>query len=316
MKGVFLDRNTFSPEPELSVPPGLTDWQVYQKTPADTQTIVARLADAQIAVTNKVYLGREVIAQLPQLKLIQVTATGTNNIDHTACAEFGVRVMNVKDYSAASVAEHTFMFMLAAMRGMYHYHQAVINGDWQKDRRFCLNELALFDLQDKTLGIVGVGTIGLRVSKIARAFGMQVLWAERLHTPPRSEQYTAFEEVFARADVITLHCPLTAQTQGLINRETLGFCRRQPLLINVARGPVADSGAVVDALNAGTLSGYASDVFVEEPPAADELLLKLKHHPRVLFTPHQAWASVAAQQKLWQLVCQQISAFVQENSAS
>lgn len=316
MKAVFLDRDTFSPEPGLSAPSGLTDWQVYQQTADDTEEIVARLAGADIAVTNKVRLGREVLAQLPQLKMIQVTATGINNIDSATCAEFGIKVMNVDGYSTTSVSEHTFMLMLAAMRGIYHYHQAVISGAWQQDGKFCLNDLPLLDLQGKTLGVVGVGHIGRKVSEIARVFGMQVLWAERLHKPPRSADYCAFETVFAQADIITLHCPLTPETQGLINQQTLAFCQRQPLLINVARGPVVDSRAVVDALNDGRLSGYASDVFVSEPPKEDELLLTLKNHPRVLFTPHQAWASMAAQQKLWHIVCKQITAFVNENSDS
>ena len=277
MKAVFLDRNTFSPSIDLPAPAGVTDWQVHDATPNDTATVVERLRGAQIAISNKVLLTRDIIAQSPDLKLVQVAATGVNNVDADACKDHGVRLANVAGYSTTSVAEHTFAAILAAMRGLVPYHQAVINGDWQRDGRFCLNELPIIDLAGKTLGIVGTGNIGKRVTEIARAFGMNVLWAERRGAAPRSPQYTPFDDVFARADIISLHCPLHDA-----------------------------------ALNAGKLLGYVSDVFPDEPPPADEPLLTLREHPRVLFTPHNAWASVGAQQDLWRILSAQVSAFIAE----
>ena len=312
MKAVFLDRNTFSPSIDLPAPAGVTDWQVHDATPNDTATVVERLRGAQIAISNKVLLTRDIIAQSPDLKLVQVAATGVNNVDADACKDHGVRLANVAGYSTTSVAEHTFAAILAAMRGLVPYHQAVINGDWQRDGRFCLNELPIIDLAGKTLGIVGTGNIGRRVTEIARAFGMNVLWAERRDAAPRSPDYTPFDEVFARADIISLHCPLNDASHHLLNADTLALCQRQPLILNMARGPVADSAAVVAALNAGKLLGYVSDVFPDEPPPADEPLLTLREHPRVLFTPHNAWASVGAQQELWRILSAQVSAFIAE----
>ena len=190
MKAVFLDRNTFSPSIDLPAPEGVSDWQVFDATPNDTATVVERLRGAQIAISNKVLLTRDIIAQSPELKLIQVAATGVNNVDAEACKAHGVQLANVAGYSTTSVAEHTFAAILAALRGLIPYHQAVIDGDWQRDGRFCLNELPIIDLAGKTLGIVGTGNIGKRVTEIARAFGMNVLWAERRGAAPRSPQYT------------------------------------------------------------------------------------------------------------------------------
>ena len=186
----------------------------------------------------------------------------------------------------------------------------MIDGDWQRDGRFCLNELPIIDLAGKTLGIVGTGNIGRRVTEIARAFGMEVLWAERRGAAPRSPDYTPFADVFARADIISLHCPLNDASFHLLNADTLALCQRQPLILNMARGPVADSTAVVAALNASKLLGYVSDVFPDEPPPADEPLLTLRAHPRVIFTPHNAWASVGAQRELWRILCAQVAAFI------
>ena len=186
----------------------------------------------------------------------------------------------------------------------------MIDGDWQRDGRFCLNELPIIDRAGKTLGLVGVGNIGRRVSEIARAFGMEVLWVERRGAAPRSPDYTPFDQVFARADIISLHCPLNDASYHLLNADTLALCQCQPLILNMARGPVADSAAVVAALNAGKLLGYVSDVFPDEPPPADEPLLTLRAHPRVIFTPHNAWASVGAQRELWRILCAQVAAFI------
>ena len=311
MKAVFLDRNTFSPTIELPAPAGVTDWQVFEATANDTATVVARLQGAQIAITNKVLMTHEILAQLPDLRLIQVAATGINNIDAEACKTHGVQLYNVAGYSTTTVPEHTFAMMLAAMRGLLPYHQAVVDGSWRQDGRFCLNELPILDLRGKTLGIVGIGNIGKRVTEIARVFGMNVLWAERRHATPRSPQYTPFDEVFATSDIISLHCPLNDASHHLLNAETLALCARTPLILNMARGPVADAAAVADALNSGKILGYASDVFAEEPPPADDPLLSLRGHPRVIYTPHNAWASVGAQQELWRILMQQVSDFIQ-----
>jgi glycerate dehydrogenase len=202
------------------------------------------------------------------------------------------------------------MLMTMAMRAAIHYHQKVIDGSWSDDGGFCLLDVPLIDLEDKTLGIIGVGTIGKRVTQIARAYGMTVLWAEHQGQTPRNEDYTAFDEVLARSDVISLHCPLNEDTKHLINKDTLAKMQKQPLIVNVARGGIVDSQALTNAVNNEQILGYASDVFEAEPITEDDPLLSLKDHPRIIFSPHNAWGSESAQLTLWQILSKQVSAFI------
>lgn len=313
MKAVFLDRATFSSDLDLNTPNGISDYQVYEQTPNDAQTIIERCQHADIIITNKVKLTAEVIAQLPKLKLIQLTATGMDNVDKAACDRQGIALQNVAGYAVKSVPEHTLMLILSVMRASRHYHNQVVQGDWQTDGRFCLLGTPLIDLEGKTLGIIGYGTIGKRVAEIAKVFGMRVLIAEHQGRVPRNSDYTAFDDVLGKSDIITLHCPLTAATHHLINDETIAKMAKQPLIVNVARGSVVDSGAVVDAVNAGKILGYASDVFEDEPIRDDDPLLTLRDHPRVMLTPHNAWGSVNAQLTLWPILCEQVQRFIHDN---
>ena len=310
MQAVFLDKGTFSDGIDLPAPIGVSDYLTYNDTPKDTNVIVERCKDADIIITNKVQIGAEVIARLPKLKLIQLTATGMNNVDQDACDKHNVALYNIAGYAVKSVPEHTFMLMLTAMRAGIHYHQKVADGTWLANGNFCLLDIPLIDLENKTLGVIGVGTIGKRVSDIARAFGMTVLWAEHQGCAPRSDDYRAFDEVLARADVITLHCPLNDKTQHLINQDTLAKMTKQPLIVNVARGGIVDSHALTDAINSEQIIGYASDVFEQEPITADDPLLTLANHPRVVFSPHNAWGSKSAQETLWQMLSQQVADFI------
>lgn len=311
MKAIFLDRATFSADLTLTTPHGLSDYQVYAQTPNDPKIIIERCQDADIVITNKVELTAEIIAQLPKLKLIQLTATGMNNVDKDACDKHGITIKNVAGYAVKSVPEHTFMLILSAMRAARHYHHEVVKGDWQKDGRFCLLDTPLIDLEGKTLGIIGYGTIGKRVGEIAKVFGMTVLIAEHQNKPPRNSDYSAFDDVLAHSDVITLHCPLTEQTQHLVNADSIAKMTKKPLIINVARGGVVDSQAVADAVTQGKLLGYGADVFEHEPIKDNDPLLTLKDHPRVIFTPHNAWGSINAQLNLWDILCQQVQEFIQ-----
>lgn len=313
MKAVFLDRATFSSDLELKPPNGLSDYQVYEQTPNDPKVMIERCCDADIIITNKVKLTAEVIAQLPKLKLIQLTATGMDNVDKAACDRQGIALQNVAGYAVKSVPEHTLMLILSVMRASRHYHNQVVQGEWQTDGRFCLLGTPLIDLEGKTLGIIGYGTIGKRVAEIANVFGMRVLIAEHQGRVPRNSDYTAFDDVLGKSDIITLHCPLTAATHHLINDETIAKMAKQPLIVNVARGSVVDSGAVVDAVNAGKILGYASDVFEDEPIRDDDPLLTLRDHPRVMLTPHNAWGSVNAQLTLWSILCEQVQRFIHDN---
>ena len=308
MQAVFLDKGTFSDNVDLPAPTGVTDYITYNDTPR--ALIIERCQNADIIITNKVQISAEVIANLPKLKLIQLTATGMNNVDQEACAAHNVTLYNVAGYAVKSVPEHTFMLMLNAMRAGLHYHNKVIDGTWVEDGNFCLLDIPLIDLEDKTLGIIGIGTIGKRVTDIARAFGMTVLWAEHQGRTPRNDDYTAFDEVLACADVISLHCPLNDATKHLINKDTLAKMIKQPLLINVARGGIVDSQALTDAIHSEQILGYGSDVFEQEPIAEDDPLLSLGEHPRVVFSPHNAWGSKSAQETLWKMLSKQVSDFI------
>ena len=310
MQAVFLDRGTFSDNVDLPAPAGVTDYITYDDTPPEL--IVKRCQNADIIFTNKVQINAEAIAQLPKLKLIQLTATGMNNVDHDACTERNIPLYNVAGYAVKSVPEHTFMLMLNVMRAGIYYHNKVTDGTWADNGNFCLLDIPLIDLEEKTLGIIGIGTIGKRVTDIARAFGMTVLWAEHQGRAPRNDDYTAFDEVLARADVISLHCPLNDATQHLINKDTLAKMSKKPLLINVARGGIVDSKALADAINNEQILGYGSDVFEQEPIAADDPLLALGEHPRVIFSPHNAWGSKSAQETLWQMLSKQVSDFIKQ----
>lgn len=315
MKAVFLDAATFSRQATLPAPDGISDYQVFDHTANDADLIIKRCIDADIIITNKVILDRQVIEALPKLKLIQLTATGMNNVDQAACQDAGVKLYNVAGYSVNSVPEHTLMMMLSVMRAAKHYHQAATDGTWQADGRFCLLDEPLLDLAGRTLGIIGAGAIGRRVGELAQVFGMTVLYAERRGSTPRDASYTAFETVLADSDVISLHCPLTNETERLINNQTIALMHKRPLIINVARGGIVDGGSIVRALQAGQIFGYASDVFDNEPFDAADPLLSIMDHPRVLYTPHNAWGSLAAQQKLWQILSTQVSQFIAESNS-
>lgn len=314
MKAVFLDRATFLSELDLSLPKEVSEYQVFDMTNNDPSVIIGRCQDADIIITNKVRLGREVLEALPKLKLIQLTATGTDNVDKTACDELGIVLKNVAGYSVNAVPEHTFMLLLSVMRAGRYYHDKVADNSWQSTGKFCLLDVPILDLAGQTLGIIGKGAIGERVAQIARAFGMDVLFAERQGKTPRNASYTAFDDVLQRADVISLHCPLTKETHQLINETTINKMSKRPIIINVARGAVVDSTAVALALTDGRLSGYASDVFETEPLQADSPLMALTNHPRVLFTPHNAWGSVSAQKRLWEILSAQVAEFIQTYS--
>lgn len=308
MKATFLDANTFSiPLPK---PSKLTQLNTHLSTTNDTATVVERCMDSEIIITNKVLITKEILAQLPNLRLIHITATGTNNVDLEECQRLGIVVKNVAGYSTVSVPEHTFMLMLTAMRAGIHYHKRVTNGEWQQDGKFCLVDTPIFDLAGRTLGIIGAGSLGKKVGQIATAFGMNVLYAERQGVSPRDENYTDFDTVLATSDVISLHCALTDDTHYLINQYTIAKMSKKPLIVNMARGAVVKTPDIVQALNSQAILGYASDVF-ESEPLMDKDLLALKNHPRVFFTPHNAWGSQNAQARLWEIVCMQIDEFVE-----
>lgn len=304
-KIVFLDRATCVAD--VRRPAFAHQWEEYPATSADQ--VVERLKDATIAITNKVPISREALAQLHGLKMVAAAATGTNNIDTDCCRERGIVVSNIRNYSIHTVPEHVFMMMLALRRNLIAFRADVQNGLWQKSTQFCLFTHPVRDLHGSTLGLVGNGAIGKSVAQLASAFGMKVLIAEHKGVAEVRAGYTAFDTVLRDSDVITLHLPLNEQTRHLIS--TAEFARMKPdaLLINTARGGLVDEAALHDALCSGRLGGAGFDVLSKEPPTEGHPLLDLDL-PNFILTPHNAWSGRAAMQTLADQLIDNIEAFV------
>jgi glycerate dehydrogenase len=308
MKIVILDG--------FSANPGDLSWEelekcgevtVYDRTkPSET---LARVADADIVLTNKVIISREIIAQLPQLKYIGVLATGYNVVDVEAAHEHGIIVTNVPAYSTESVAQMVFAHLLTVTNRTEHYAIQNRGGRWTKNPDFCYWDFPHMELAGKTFGIVGLGHIGQRVAQIALAFGMKVkaLTSKTAETLPTGIEKASIEELLATADVLSLHCPLTENTRHLINADTLRQMKSSAILINTGRGPLIDDQAVADALAAGRLAAFCADVLTEEPPKADNPLLG---QPNAFITPHIAWASKEARIRLLQVATDNVRAFL------
>lgn len=303
MNIVFLDGASL-PSP-LSCPSEATHWTERDKTPLEQ--VVEALVDADVAITNKVRIDRSALEHLPRLKLICVAATGYDCVDIAACRDQGVTVCNVPAYSAVSVAESVIGSLFALRRHLLAYRAASVT-DWPTSSHFCVHGAPIQDLQGSTLGIVGRGDIGSRVARLARALEINVLFAEHRGASRVREGYTAFDEVLAKADALTLHCPLTPQTRYLIGSAEIARIKPGALLINTARGPLVDENAVLAGLASGQLGGAALDVLYAEPPRADHPLLH-SEHPNLIVTPHVAWASQSSVAKLKSVLAANIAAF-------
>jgi len=308
MKIVILDGYTANPG-DLSWEQlkELGELTVYDRTKA--HETVARAADADIILTNKVVLGQAEISQLPRLKYIGVLATGYNVVDIKAAHERGITVTNVPAYSTESVAQMVFSHLLTITNHTEHYAQLNRNGRWSSNADFCYWDTQLTELAGKTMGIIGLGNIGQRVAQIAQAFGMKVkaLTSKEAHELPQGIQKTDLNDLLATSDVLSLHCPLNDSTFHLINAETLSMMRSTAILINTGRGPLVDSQAVANALEEGKIAAYCADVMAEEPPKADDPLL---NHPNAYFTPHIAWATKEARIRLLQIAIGNVRSFI------
>lgn len=310
MNIVFLDSTGIPAShriPSFSFPHQLTE---YAHTAAEQ--VLERAKDADIIITSKVILNREILSQLPKLKLIAVTATGTNNIDLAAAKALGITVKNVTGYSSVTVPEHVIGMIYALKHRLIDYHRdQLLTERWATCGQFCYVDYPISDVQGSTLGIVGRGCIGNEVARLAKAVGMRVLFAEHQHATTIREGYTAFDEVLEQSDVISLHCPLTPQTEQLINAKTLALMKPNACLINTGRGGLINEADLLQALQSGKLAGAALDVLVKEPPASDDALwLAAKTQPNLLITPHVAWASDSALTTLVNKVAQNIEEFV------
>jgi glycerate dehydrogenase len=259
--------------------------------------LMGLLKDATILIVNKTPLRADVLERLPRLKLIAVIATGTDNIDLEFCRARGIEVRNVRGYAAETVPEHVFMMALALSRNLLGYREDVRAGLWHRSDQFCLQSRVIYDLRGSTLGIVGYGTLGRGVERLASAFGMEVLISERKGEAGLREGRTPFVEVVRRADVLTLHVPLNEETRYLIGRDELALMKRTAILINCARGGVVDEWALAGALRKKRIGGAGVDVLSTEPPGLGNPLLD-HDLPNIIVTPHVAWASRQAQQTL------------------
>ncbi|STZ77192.1 D-2-hydroxyacid dehydrogenase [Bergeriella denitrificans] len=275
---------------------------------SETAEVAERIRDADAVVTNKVVVNADAIAGAPRLKLIAVTATGVNNVDTAAAAQAGVAVCNVRAYGNESVAEHAFMLMIALMRNLPAYQRDIRAGLWQKSPFFCSFGAPMRDLNGKTLVIFGRGGIGETLAAYARAFHMKVVFGEHKGAAQVREGYVAFEEALRLADALSLHCPLTEQTAGMIGAAELAQMKPDAVLINCGRGGLVDEAALLDALENGRIGGAGLDVLSVEPPRNGHPLLDADL-PNLIITPHMAWGSTEAVNRLFDIVLANINAF-------
>ncbi len=295
MKGVFLDTETVNPEQlDFSALEALMSWTFHPFTaPAER---IARLQGAEVVITNKVVLDADTLAACPSLKLICICATGTNNVDLPAAKAQGITVCNVSGYARASVAQHNLMLMLTLATHCVQYDAAVKQGEWSAARQFCLLDYPIMELAGKTLGIIGFGDLGRETARLAEAFGMEIAVAQSFSGASHEGRLT-LNELLPRADVLSLHCPLTAQTEKLVNAAFLAQMKAGALLINTARGGLIDESALADALRSGHLGGAGLDVLSSEPPSRDHVLLA-DDIPNLILTPHNAWGTRECRQRL------------------
>ena len=306
-KAVFLDFASIHPD-DLDVScleQMIPQWRWRDNTAA--RELQAAIADAEIVVVNKVVLDETALQQTSDLKLICAAATGVNNIDVAAASRLGITVCNARGYATASVVQHVFALLLSLTTRLEQYHHDVKNGVWSNSQFFSLLDHPIRELAGLTLGIVGYGELGSAVAKVAQAFGMRVLIAKRDEQDER-EGRVALHEMLPQVDVLSLHCPLTGQTRGLIGKAELASMKSDAILINTARGGLVDEHALLQALASGQLAGAGLDVLEQEPPPADHALLNCDLDNLVL-TPHTAWASREARQRVLQEVADNIRAY-------
>ena len=312
--GVFLDRASLDPgdldldELESTLP----SWRFFDTTEPDK--VRERIRGADVVISNKVLLDAETVASAGVLKLVCVAATGVNNVDLGACRAHGVAVSNCRAYGTASVVQHVFSLILTLARRLDEQRRSVSNGTWAKSPVFCVLDHPMADLEDMTLAVLGSGVLGKAVAAMGEAFGMTVILSERRGLPPRPGR-VRFEEALGRADVLSLHCPLTPDTKGLLGPEQISRMKPGALLVNTARGGLVDEPALIEALRTGRLGGAAFDVLEQEPPSAGNPLVEADL-PNLIVTPHIAWASGAARRRVTAQLVQIVRGFLAEEAVN
>ncbi|QEH08903.1 2-hydroxyacid dehydrogenase [Histophilus somni] len=309
MQIVFLDSTAIPKHITIPRPSFEHQWIEYEYTDADQ--LIDRAKEADIVITSKVIFSREVMLQLPKLKLIAITATGTNNVDLIAAKELGITVKNVTGYSSVTVPEHVLGLIFALKHSLMNWYRDQLSAKWADCKQFCYFDYPITDVKGSTLGVIGKGCLGSEIGRLATALGMNVIYAERCGATEIRSGYLPFEQVLKQADIVTLHCPLTEQTQNLINAETLKLMKPTAYLINTGRGPLVDEQALVEALENKVIAAAAIDVLVKEPPEKENPLIQAATRlPNLIVTPHIAWASDSAVTTLVNKVAQNIEEFV------
>jgi glycerate dehydrogenase len=295
-RAVFLDHTSLDlGDLDLSaLQNSFSDLQLCAQTTPDQ--VIERLQGASVAISNKIMLNAQTMAACPELKLILVAATGTNNVDLHAARARGITVSNCQGYGTPSVAQHTIMLLLALATRLSDYQKAVGEGRWQQAKQFCLLDFPIVELEGKTLGLLGHGELGGAVARLAEAFGMRVLLGQLPGRPARADRLP-LDELLPQIDALTLHCPLNEHTRNFIGARELALMKPGAFVVNTARGGLIDEQALADALRNGHLGGAATDVLSVEPPTAGNPLLA-SDIPRLIVTPHNAWGSREARQRI------------------
>ncbi len=307
MKLVYLDGYTLnSGDLDWASLEELGELKIYERT--TPSQVVERSKDAEVVLTNKVPITREIMNKLPNLKHIAVTATGYNIIDLEAAREKGVIVTNVKGYSSYSVAQHTFALLFALTNRVETHDQAVQKGKWQKSKDFTFRETRLVEMYGKTLGLIGLGDIGEKVAEIGLALGMEVNVYRKnpKKTTNLKIHQVSLTDVFSKSDVISLHCPLTSETEGIVNKAHLNIMKETAYIINTGRGALVNEKDLASALKNKKIAGAGLDVLSSEPPTAENPLLNIEN---CVITPHIAWSLKEARERLMGLIVDNINAY-------
>jgi len=310
MKIVVLDGYTLNP--------GDLSWDafkqfgeitVHDRTESTPDNVIKTIGDADIVLTNKTPLPRVVLENVPSVKYIGVLATGYNVVDTQAAKEMGIIVTNIPTYGTSAVAQFTFALLLELCHHVGYHSEAVKKGDWTRCADFCFWHYPLIELADKTMGLIGFGRIGQVTAKIAQAFGLNVLVFDIRQNPEISSntcRYVSLDELLKNSDIISLHCPLSDTTKGIINKDTISKMKDGVMIINTSRGPLINEQDLCDALNSGKVAGAAVDVVSEEPIAATNPLLKAKN---CIITPHIAWAPKESRTRLMKIAVENLTAY-------
>lgn len=285
----------------------LGELKLYDRT--SQEDVVSRAKDAEVILINKVNITDEIMAQLPKLKYIGVLATGYNVVDIESASRRGVLVSNIPAYSTDSVAQMTFAHILNMVNRVEHYADLNRKGRWSNNPDFCYWDTPLMEISGKTIGVLGLGSIGSKVARIAQDFGMDVyaFTSKSSSDLPAGIQKTTIDGLLSVSDILTLHCPLTSETRELINKESLKKMKHGALLINTGRGQLVNEQDVAEALNSGQLGGYGADVMCEEPPLADNPLFA---QPNAFITPHVAWATIEARTRLMNILEENLKSYI------